>query len=79
MTSDTNNLYLLNEDEAKVVARALGYFNAYLVQEFDKIRETEDISAFVISAANEQYQELSRDNTQLHMKLAEAFPALRQL
>lgn len=70
--------FILSEAEAKVVGKALAYFNNYLVGEFDKIKETENVSALVVSAAQVQYQELSLENTTLHMRLADHFPVLRQ-
>lgn len=70
--------YSLNEEEATTVARALIHFNNYLVGEFQKMTGDENVSDLIKVAARDQYNELTRAGTELHMKLAETFPRLRQ-
>jgi len=70
--------YELNEDEAKVVARALIHLNNYLVGEYEKIAGAENVSDFIVNAARGQYNELSGELSKLHVRLAETFPVLRQ-
>jgi len=72
------HVYNLFEEEAQTVARALIHFNNYLLGEFNKITEKEEVSDFILNAALQEYQTLTMAGTQLHMKLAEAFPSLRQ-
>lgn len=70
--------YELTEDEAKVVARALIHWNSYLVGEYEKIAMTENVSEFIVAAARDQYNVLSNEASQLHVRLAEAFTVLKQ-
>jgi len=70
--------YYLTEDEAQTVARALIHFNNYLLGEFNKITDGEEVSDFIKNAALLEYQTLTQAGTQLHMRLAESFPSLRQ-
>lgn len=72
-------VYHLFEGEAQTVARALIHFNNYLLGEFNKITEKEDVSDFIRNAALLEYQTLTQAGTQLHMKLAETFVGLRQI
>jgi len=78
MSEPLGEHYYLNEEEARTVARALIHFNNYLLGEFDKITGKEDVSDFILNAALQEYQTLTQAGTQLHMRLAEAFPGLRQ-
>lgn len=70
--------YELTEDEAITVARALATYNTMLLDEYEKIQNTPDVSAFLVEAARNQYNELSEAGTKLHVALADAFPRLRQ-
>lgn len=70
--------YALSEEEATTVARALIHFNNYLVGEFHKMHGDENVSDLIKEAARNQYNELTRAGTELHLKLAETFPSLRQ-
>lgn len=72
------HVYNLFEEEAQTVARALIHFNNYLLGEYNKITGKEEVSDFVKNAALQEYQTLTQEGTQLHMRLAEAFPSLRQ-
>lgn len=67
----------LNEDEAILIARALTYVNRHLAEEATRIIESSE-SDYIRNAANEQYQKDSVEFTKLHMRLADAFPVLRQ-
>lgn len=73
-----SNTFEVNEADAKVIARALIHLNNYLVGEYEKIAGAENVSDFIVSAARDQYNELSTDLSKLHVRLAEAFPVLRQ-
>jgi hypothetical protein len=70
--------YILTEEDAITVARALNHFNNYLVGEYQKITGKEEVSDLIKEAARAQYNELTRAGTELHIKLAETFPKLRQ-
>lgn len=70
--------YELSEEEAMTVARALAAYNTVLLGEYEKIYNTPDVSAFIVEAARQQYNELSEAGTKLHTALAEVFPSLRQ-
>jgi hypothetical protein len=70
--------YALFEDDARVVARALIHYNNYLLGEFNKISDREEVSDLVKEAALEKYQERQTENTMLHVRLAETFESLRQ-
>jgi hypothetical protein len=68
----------INLDDARTIAVALNIYNKKLVEEFEKIRNTPDVSDFVTNAAHRQYQELTEAGTKLHAKLAQEFPELTQ-
>lgn len=74
----TDITYALTEEEAKTVAVALIHMNNYLVGEFEKIRESDDVSAFIVEAARKQYNELAEGLSKLHVSLAQTFPVLGQ-
>lgn len=78
MTDLESYSYTLREAQAKVIQLALIKYNDYLINEFDKLAFSKEVSNFIKEAAHKQYQELSHDATQLHLDLATAFPSLRQ-
>lgn len=65
-------------EEAKTIAVALNLYNSKLVEEYDKIRNTPDVSEFIVQAAHKQYNDMTKAGTELHIKLAQEFPELSQ-
>jgi len=65
-------------EDARTIAIALKVYNDKLVEEFNKIANTPDVSQLLVDAAHKQYNELTRGGTELHVKLAQAFPELTQ-
>jgi hypothetical protein len=79
----TEEEYTLNAIEAITIAKALIHYNNHLLAEYNKIIDNfggqEDASEFIRKAAVDEYQMLSQPATEIHIKLAEAFLALRQV
>lgn len=67
----------ISEEDAKVIARALAYVNNTQAGELDRIMQSGE-SAYLKEAAVNKYHSDTEEMTKLHMRLAEAFPALRQ-
>lgn len=68
----------IDAEDARTIAIALKVYNDKLVEEFNKIANTTDVSQLLVDAAHKQYNELTKAGTELHIKLAQAFPELTQ-
>lgn len=69
----------LSEDEAVIVQRAMVHFSNYLAGEFQKIATSGDsVSDLIKEAARNQYNELIQPVSELHIRLVNHFPRLKQ-
>ena len=68
----------INEAEAQLISTALAVFNGKLVEEFEKIANTPDVSELLVKAAHAQYNATIEDYSKLHIKLVTTFPTLTQ-
>lgn len=71
-------LVVLTADDAHNIATALNVYNAKLVEEYNKIQNSNNVSEFIIAAAQKQYQDLTTAGTKFHVDLAQLFPELQQ-
>jgi len=68
----------LDIEDARTIALGLKFYNDKLVEEYNKIANTPDVSQFLVDAAHKQYQEMTERGTKLHVALAQLFPELTQ-
>lgn len=67
----------ITSEEAKLIARAFILVNQKLSTELDRIMQSDE-SEYLKEAAIKKYNEDSEGFTNLHIKMAQAFPELAQ-
>lgn len=64
-------------EDARTIAMALISHNQKLVAEYEKIAYAgENVSEFIKQAAIDSYNEMTKAGSELHTRLAQAFPEL---